>query len=351
MDLYGLRTRDAPGVVTLDTSVTPIRSLKMMTVTGDGSFDQYISIPEIQAQSFVVVDTLADQGEYTYSPAAWYSAGTLQLRQPLTNTWQVMILSQGGEPFSANDTYGIRTRNNNIRTQIDSVNRVLTVRHSGSFQFGQQVIPGQQAQFIQWADINFPAPITTSERPLVFLNAADYMMVGNFSVKGGPGNWTGFRLKAWPHPLHGSAWQQFMTIKWFCSSYMVDASPVDPYGASIRDANGVRLFVTSANITSLNSQPATNMFVQAGDPISGSGSYSPSQQMPWTGSYDDYVLANALFSCTNIVQTTQPIRANFGGFWPGNRGMLQMYVDNGSGINPLTANGRTLFAARPMKPI
>ncbi|MNG11831.1 hypothetical protein D3C84_953990 [compost metagenome] len=73
--------------------------------------------------------------------------------------------------------------------------------------------------------------------------------------------------------------------------------------------------------------------------------------MSWTGSYDDYVLANALFSCTNIIQTTQPIRANFGGFLPGNRSILQMYCDNGSGINPLTANGRTLFASRPMKPL
>ncbi|WP_460421814.1 hypothetical protein [Pseudomonas sp. ZL2] len=351
MDFYGLRTKDAAAVVTLDTSITPIRSLKMMTVTGDGSFDQYISIPEIQAQSFVVVDTLADQGEFTYSPAAWYSTGTLQLRQPLTNTWQVMILSQGGEPFAAPGSYGIRTTNNAIRTQIDAVNRALTVRFSGSFQFGQQWSPGQQAQVIQWADINFPAAFTTYERPLIFLNAVDYMMVGNFSVKGSPGNWTGFRLKAWMNPIHGDAWLQFMTIKWFCSSYMVDSSPAGDYGISVRDANGIRLFVTSANLTSLNSQPATSSFVQAGPPISGSGSYSPSQQMPWTGSYDDYVLANALFSCTNIAQTAQPIRANFGGFWPGNRGMLQMYASNGSGINPLTANGRTLFAARPMRPI
>ncbi|MNJ53252.1 hypothetical protein D3C77_486330 [compost metagenome] len=73
--------------------------------------------------------------------------------------------------------------------------------------------------------------------------------------------------------------------------------------------------------------------------------------MAWTGSYDDYVLANALFSCTNVIQTTQPIRANFGGFLPGNRSILQMYCNNGSGINPLTANGRTLFASRPMRPL
>ncbi|MCE0935353.1 hypothetical protein N7657_30270, partial [Pseudomonas monteilii] len=63
------------------------------------------------------------------------------------------------------------------------------------------------------------------------------------------------------------------------------------------------------------------------------------------------VLANALFSCTNIQQTAQPIRTNYGGFLPGNRSILQMYCDNASGINPLTANGRTLFASRPMKPL
>lgn len=348
---YGLRTRDASGVVTLDTTVTPIRSLKMMTVTGNGAFDQYIAIPEILAGSFVVVDTLEDRGEYTYSPAAWYSTGSLHLRQPQSQAWQVMILSRGAEAASGAGSYGIRAKNNNIQTQIDSVNRALTVRYSGQFQFGQQSNPGGQATVIQWADINFPAPITTYERPLVFLNAADYMMVGNFSVKGGPGNWTGFRLKAWMNPAHGSAWLQFMTIKWFCSSTQAGSIATGAYGARVRDAAGVLLFATTMNITSLNGQPASNSFVQAGPPLTGGSWYAPSQQMPWTGSYDDYVLANALFSCTNIIQTTQPIRANFGGFWPGNRSMLQMYVDNGSGIDPLTANGRTLFAARPMRPL
>ncbi|WP_243897600.1 hypothetical protein [Pseudomonas asiatica] len=96
-DLYGLRTRDASGVATLDTTITSVRSLKMMQVAGNGAFDQYISIPEIQAQSFVVVDALYDGGEYTSSPQAWYSTGQLQLRQPYTQTWQVMILSLGGE--------------------------------------------------------------------------------------------------------------------------------------------------------------------------------------------------------------------------------------------------------------
>ncbi|MNM86392.1 hypothetical protein D3C81_985430 [compost metagenome] len=348
--LYGLRTKDASGVVTLDTSIIPIRSLKMMTVTGNGSFDQYISIPEIQAQSFVVVDTLEDRGENTFSPQAWYTPGQLQLRQPQSLTWQVMILSQGGEPFSAPGSYGIRTFNNNVRTQIDAVNKVLTVHYNGGLNIGFQG-PGSANQ-IQWGDVNFPSPITTYERPLIFLNAANYMMVGNFYVKGRPGNWTGFRLKAYNNQgAHGETALYPMQIKWYCASYQVPNAPAGQYGASVRDAAGNRTFVTTANLALLNSQPATNAFANTGNPMTGTGYYAPSQQMPWTGSYDDYVLANALFSCTNIIQTTQPIRANFGGFLPGNRSILQMYCDNGSGINPLTANGRTLFASRPMRPL
>lgn len=347
---YGLRTRDASGVVTIDTSITPIRSLKMMTVTGNNSFDQYISIPEIQAQSFVVVDTLEDRGENTFSPQAWYSPGQLQLRQPQNLTWQVMILSQGGEPFAAPGSYGIRTFNNNVRTQIDAINKVLTVHYSGGLNIGFQG-PGSGNQ-IQWGAVDFPAPITTYERPLIFLNAADYMMVGNFHVKGSPGNWTGFRLKAYNNQgAHGSTALYPMQIKWYCASYQAPNTPAGQYGASVRDAAGNRTFVTTANLALLNSQPAINAFANTGNGIIGTGYYAPSQQMAWTGSYDDYVLANALFSCTNIIQTTQPIRANFGGFLPGNRSLLQMYCDNGSGINPLTANGRTLFASRPMKPL
>lgn len=349
-DLYGLRTRDASGVITLDTTITSVRSLKMMQVTGNGEFDQYISIPEIQAQSFVVVDALYDGGENTTSPQAWYSTGQLQLRQPYTRTWQVMILSLGGEPFAAPGSYGIRASNNNIRTQIDSLNQVLTVRYNGRFNIGFQG-PGSKNQ-IQWADVDFAAPINTYERPLVFLNADNYMMVGNFSVKGSPGNWTGFRLKAWNNQVaHGETALYPMMINWYCASYLAPPTAPGAYGASVRDSAGNRTFVTTANLALLNGQPVASAFVQAGDPIVGGAYYCPSQQMPWTGNYQDYVLANALFSVTNIGQTTQPLRANFGGFLPGNRSLLQMYCDNGSGINPLTANGRTLFASRPMKPL
>lgn len=350
--LYGLRTRDELSRITLDTTVTPIRSIKMMTVRGNGAFDQYISIPEIKAESFVVVDALINRNEYTSSPQAWYSPGRLHLRQPQTEPWQVMILSQGGEPFEALGTYGIRTRNNDVRTQIDSVNRVLTIRHSGAFQIGFYWRPGMEVIVRDWATVAFPSPIKTYERPLIFLNAVNYMMVGRFYVTGGPGNWTGFRLKQFANSKHhGGAANDYMQIRWFCASYLTPNSPAGEYGASVRDAEGNRTFVTTANLALLNGQPSASGFYRAGTPIEGVGYYASSNRMAWTGSYDDYVLANALFSCTDVIGTTNPIRPNFGGFLPGNRSVLQIYCENNSGANPLSPNGRTLFASRPMKPL
>ena len=348
-DLYGLRTRDAAGAITLDTTITPIRSLKMMQVTGNNALDQYISIPEIQSASFVVVDALYDGGDTaTYSPQAWYTQGQLQLRRPFNRQWQVMILSQGGEPFSAPGSYGVRASNNNVRTQIDAVNRVLTVRYNGSLNLGLQG-PGS-GNFIQWGQVDFSSPITTYERPLIFFNAADYMMIGSLRIMGAPGNWTGFRIKAYPSTqAHGNIANYPMDIKWFCASYMVPNTSAGNYDISIRDASGNQLFLTSANLSLLNSQPATNSFYTAGTAITGVGYYASPAQMPWTGSYSDYVLGNALFSSTNVGQTTQQVRPNFGGFLSGNRSVLQMYCENHDGINPASVNGRTLFASRPMK--
>lgn len=348
---YGLRTKDTAGIVTLDTTITPIRSLKMMTVTGNNTFEQVFAIPEIKAQSFVVVDALFDGGEYTWSPPAFWSTGQLRLRQPQTRAWQVMILSQGGEPFAAPGAYGIRSRNNDVLTQIDSINKVLSVHSSGGMNIGFQG-PGSGTQ-IQWGDVTFASPIRTTERPLIFLNAVNYMMVGNFFIKGSPGNWTGFMIKAYNnHTAHGSVALQPMQIKWFCASYQSFASVSGRYGASVRNESSELTFVATANLALLNSQPASNSFATSGDPITGGGGYyASSERMAWTGSYGDYVLANALFSCTNVIQTTQPFRNNFGGFLPGNRNTLQMYCENHDGINPVGVNGRTLFASRPMKPL
>lgn len=354
--IYGARTKDASGVVTLDTSITPIRSLKMMTVTGDGSYNQYFSIPEIKASSFIVVDALykAAALDGTWSPQAFWTDGQLHLRAPGTRTWQVMILANG-EPFAAPGTYGIRASNNGNKVQIDPINRVLSVKYGGQFEFGVYKPPGGSEQYSPNFYYQFPEPITSYERPLIFLNAANYMMVSAFYVEGTPGNWVGWGIAhvGAAYRYHGMTESTYMQMRWFAATYQPPREAVGEYGIRVNDATGSRIFSSSTNLVSLANQPANNSFYNDNEPIGGGGSYTASARMAWTGSFEDYVLANALFSSTNIEQTTNPIKTNWGGFLPGNRSILKMYTSNfgGSLLNPIGANGRTLFAARPMRPL
>lgn len=354
--LYGLRTRDAANAVTLDTTVTSVRSLKMFTVTGTGGYNQYFDIPDIKASSFVVVDALYDSKGRTWSPQAFWTDGQLHLRAAGTRAWQVMILADGGGAFAASDTYGIRVRNGNIKTQIDSVNKVLGIKYGGTFEFGMYWRPGMQAIISDPYYFQFPTPITTYERPMVFLNAENYMMVSGFYVSGTPGNWTGWGIghASVYYRQHGLEVSDYMKIKWFLASYKNDAPLTDQYGAVVRDASNQRIFSSTDNLALLSGQPSSNAFYNDGQPIIIGATYNESSRMSWTGSFSDYVLANALFSQTNIEQTTNPIVINWGGFLPGNRSIIKMYaqrVSSGTPVNGISANGRTMFASQPMKPL
>lgn len=351
-DVYGLRTKDVSGMVTLDTTVSSIRSVKMLAVTGNGDYNQYFSIPEITANSFVVVDALSTNGGW--SPQAFWSDGLLHLRSAGRQTWQVMILSKGGEPFNAAVTYGLRSRNNNVLTQIDAVNRVLTARWGGSFEFGMYWRPGMRAQISPSFRFTFPEVIRTVERPMVFLNSEDYMMVAGFRVDGVPGHWTGWGIShvSGYYREHGLDVSDYMKMKWFLATYEENL-PAAGYGVVIKGGGGEKLFSSTDNLASLSSQPSNNSFFADGEGFGGGAVYQASSRMPWVGNFDDYVLANALFSHTNIEQTENPIIVNWGGFLPGNRNILKMYAQNyaGSPATGVSANGRTLFAARPMKPL
>lgn len=344
--VYGLRTKDASGVVTLDTSITPIRSLKMLQVTCSGSFEETFPVPEIKSDSFVVVDALRfGTPTTTWSPQAWFSTGQLTIRRGGNETWQVMVLSSAGAPYAAENEYGIRTVNNNLRSQIDPVNRILNVMYKGSFTFpswankDQPVLNGY----------DFPTPITTQERPLVFLNGPGHLMLQFFYVLGSPGNWTGWRVSKYMHSDFGPVWLEAMQVDWFVASYSASPTAAGAYGATVSDSSGVKIFTSTNNITQLNSQPSSNSFVVAGNPITGVSYYMSSCQMPWTNNASDYFLANAVLSVTLVsgAGTASPWRETVAGFLNGRRDMLQAYTNNSNGINPVDPNGRTLFAARP----
>ena len=102
---------------------------------GNGAWDQYFSIPQIKAGSFVVVQSPIVN--MSSGVEAWWSPGTLHLRRAQSLKWTVKVLSYGDAP-DATTKYGIRARNDNNLVQIDNVNKVMSVAGSGSFQIGRR---------------------------------------------------------------------------------------------------------------------------------------------------------------------------------------------------------------------
>lgn len=335
---YGMRTRDAAGAITLDTTVTAVRSVYSTQVQGGGSaVDQYYSIPQIRADSFVVV-TNSVPGRAI--PAAWWSAGQLQLRRPTSEVVNVMVLSYYGLS-NGQELYGIRSRNDSSYVQIDNVSKVLTVAQSGSFIMG--FISSGNA--VADVTINFPAPITTVDQPLIFLNAGDYMMVYKFVLRGSPGNWTGFSLSWFTAPISN----QSFTVKWMAGVFKSTGAP-GQYGVRVRGADGAQLFTTSDNIIQLTGFPSADRFVQTGSGVpGGAGRYYTGYKMPWTGNYNDYFLANSVIG--GPFNDGAAFYDNPVGFFSGDRNFLQAYSGANANTTGSANNGRTVFAGRPVRPI
>lgn len=336
--IYGARTKDASGIITLDTSVTPMRSIYNLQVTGNGAWDQYFSIPQIKANSFVVV-----QSPVTNSAAgieAWWSPGTLHLRRAYSGKWNVKILSYGDAQDGATK-YGIRTKNGDNLVQVDNSNKVMRVADSGSFAIGRR----GAGDYITSGGGTFKAPVTTIEEPYVFLRSDTGMMVCNYRVHGSPGAWTGFTVDGW---FGGAFNTLYYTVKWMVgTTTSTNASPGD-YGVRIRNELSEATFNSNDNLILLSgAAPSSDRFKVAGSDIVTGPMLWSSFQMPWTGSFDDYFLASSLL--TQFFDGYQ-IYQNPAGFHVGNRSVLQAY--SGSEISSTNAsgvNGRTVFAGRPMR--
>lgn len=96
MDYYGARTKNAAGVVTLESATMTIRSIvtKQVTVppiTSD--FTSFISMPEITAQSFVCVTLASQASEFSALPAVFWSTGQLRVRRGQGLVLNVFILT------------------------------------------------------------------------------------------------------------------------------------------------------------------------------------------------------------------------------------------------------------------
>jgi hypothetical protein len=337
MALYGARTKDAAGVVTLDTTVTTVRSAYTTRVTGRGStVDQYFAIPQIKASSFVVVTPVNPGGEL---PAAWWTTGQLQLRRPSTGTFNVTILEYNGLPDKV-ALYGLRTRNGSSFTQIDNANRVLTLARNGAFTMGF-LGPGS---VVMDRTVTFSSPITTVDQPFVFLNLESPGMVYKFTMRGSAGNWTGFSLSWWP----GVSSTQKFVVSWVAGMFGSTGAAGD-YALRLRDETEAQIFVTTDNLILMNGFPSNDRFVRSGSDIADPQYYWTSYRMPWTSSAQDYFLANSLIGGPFFDGSSS--YDNPVGFIGTDRSFLQAYSAANSQTYGSANNGRTLFAARLMRPI
>lgn len=339
MAVYGGRTRDASGAITLDTSVTALRSIYTTQVQGNGAWDQYFSIPQIKAGSFVVVQSPTPN--VASGVEAWWSPGQLHLRRAYSGRWVVKVLSYGDAP-DATTKYGLRARNDNNLVQIDNVNKVMSVAGFGSFQLGRR----GAGDYILTGRGNFPSPITTTEEPYVFLRSDTGMMVCKYRVLGSPGAWTGFTVEAW---LGGPFATLLYTVHWMVGSSTPSAAEGD-YGIRVRNGSSERTFNSNDNLILLSGgAPSSDRFKVAGSDIQLGPVLWSSFQMPWTGSTADYFLASTLLG---TFDDGYNMYDNPAGFLVGNRSVLQAYSGSyTSSTNASGVNGRTLFAGRPMRPL
>lgn len=336
---YGGRTRNASGVVTLDTSVTALRSIYTTQVQGNGAWDQYFSIPQIKEGSFVVVQPPTP--DYAVSVEAWWSPGQLHLRRAFNDRWVVKVLSYGDAPDAATK-YGIRARNDSNLVQIDNVNKVMSVAGSGSFLLGRR----GPSDYILSGQGNFPSVIRTIEEPYVFLRSDTGMLVRKYRVLGSPGAWTGFTVDA---SFLGPFVDLLYTVHWMVGSTTPSAIEGD-YGIRIRNESSERTFNSNDNLILLSGgAPSSDRFVRAGTPIETPTVYWSSFQMPWTGNVNDYFLASSLLP---TFFDGYEFYDNPAGFLVGNRSVLQAYSGSyNSSTGAAGVNGRTVFAGRPVRPL
>lgn len=137
-------------------------------------------------------------------------------------------------------SFGLRVNNNENYIQIDSDKPRLCAIYSGSYQaIGNHI-----------AVVVFPAPITTTEPPCIFIRNSEtrpddlYMVM---TVTGGPGNWTGFSIEA-----ASVSWRP--TGKWFASVFASKSTAT--WGLRMWDSSGTIIYDSGA--TPVTVTKATN---------------------------------------------------------------------------------------------
>ena len=239
--------------------------------------------------------------------------------------------------------YGFRSRNSQNFFQVDSDNRVLNVAASGGYTIGK---PASAPSTITAAVITYPVPITTAEPPHVFLNPTNHGMYHTLMHTGGAGNWTGFYFRLHLIPPFNST---DCSGRWLVATFRSTSLPSE-YDLLLHNAANERIFVGADNLLVMTGLPINEGWSLDNRGVQVGGIYWSGCQMPWTGSYEDYFLASTLLG-GKIYNGNTTLETPCG-FHAGVRSTLNGYVGAMvSSEGGTSKNGRTTFAARPMRPL
>ena len=228
----------------------------------------------------------------------------------------------------------------NGKTLIDSEYPVLMVAASGRYTAGQ-ISAGNYAV----PTVTFASPITSVEPPLIFLNPDNAGVYQFLSLRGSPGNWTGFILDPRGNPYSGSNVSGRYMVGVF---YNPTAS--GGWGMKLFDAAGTPLYHTESNIIHLTRLPTNTGWYPGGAGYYSAGAYFTGYRLAWTGNSEDYFLATSLIG--GLQDSGASLLEAPAGFIPGQRGFIQGY--SGTLLSTETGSaqtGRTVFAGRPARPL
>lgn len=184
------------------------------------------------------------------------------------------------------------------RVIIDSEFFRLTVIHKGRYVGTEE--SGNSSTTL------FPSPFTTQEQPLIFIrpdSAAGMIGMANIEVLGGPGNWTGFRVRIYNN----------YTIKpvgrWFAGIF--GGAPIAQFGARILGPGQKVIFDTGTPAALF--VRATNTWTFTGSGQTGQGQTINYFQAPFTMSEEEYVLINNMGVGVNTIGVESNRQIGF--FW------------------------------------
>ena len=197
------------------------------------------------------------------------------------------------------DSYGLMfTAPPDNRTIIDSEFFRLMVLYSGNYTGTEQ--DGDSSTTY------FPAPINTQEQPLIFIrpNSAPAVIgMANIEIYGGPGSWTGFRVRRF----------NASTIKpvgrWFVGIFA--GSPTAEFGARIFGP-GQKVLFDSGTPAALFVR-STNTWTYSGSGQTGQGQTINYFDAPFTMEENEYVMINNMGVGVNTIGIENNRQIGF--FW------------------------------------